>query len=235
MENDNKKTLILSIIGILVLVIAVVGVSFAMYSFTGTGTKTNQITTGTLTLNFDTVDEEGATEKNYFELDGEYPVSDETALERNDNSADFSVNADWGSSSMTIYYDLGIEIQEGYTLDPQYVKVALQDGDGTYIVGSGTAGVALSSLAAEEGPNGLITTYGLTGGEFNSTVKVANYKIKAWVSSDYDLAIDKANSTNPEVSDGTLSNQSGTLHQKATKSETLSFKLKLVASQTVGN
>ena len=38
---ENKKTLILSIIGILVLVIAVVGVSFAMYSFTGTGSKTH--------------------------------------------------------------------------------------------------------------------------------------------------------------------------------------------------
>ena len=44
MENNNKKTLILSIVGILVLVIAVVGVSFAMYSFTGTGTKENVIT-----------------------------------------------------------------------------------------------------------------------------------------------------------------------------------------------
>ena len=52
MEN-NKKTLILSIVGILVLVIAVVGVSFAMYSFTGTGTKENVITTGTVSMSFD--------------------------------------------------------------------------------------------------------------------------------------------------------------------------------------
>lgn len=234
MEKDNKKTLILSVIGILVLVIAVVGVSFAMYSFTGSGTKVNQITTGTLTLNFDTVDKEGATEQNYFTLDGEYPTSDTTALGRDDNAADFSVNADWGTADLIIYYDLGIEIQPGNTLDPQYVKIALQDGTGAYVVGSATSGVKLSDLATVKGPNRLITTYGLTGGEFNSTVKLANYKIRAWVSSDYDLAIDKANSTNPEVSDGTLGNQSGTLHKKATKSETLSFKLKLVASQDQG-
>ena len=53
MENNNKKTLILSIVGILVLVIAVVGVSFAMFTFTGTGTKENVIKTGTVTVNFD--------------------------------------------------------------------------------------------------------------------------------------------------------------------------------------
>ena len=52
MEDNNKKTLILSIIGILVLVIAVVGVSFAMYSFSGTGTKQNVITTGTVSMSF---------------------------------------------------------------------------------------------------------------------------------------------------------------------------------------
>ena len=48
MDNNNKKTLILSIIGILVLVIAVVGVSFAMFTFSGTGTKENVLKTGTI-------------------------------------------------------------------------------------------------------------------------------------------------------------------------------------------
>ena len=34
---ENNKTMILSILGVLVLVIAVVGVSFAMYSFSAQG------------------------------------------------------------------------------------------------------------------------------------------------------------------------------------------------------
>ena len=232
-NNDNKKTLILSIVGILVLVIAVVGVSFAMYTFTGTGTKTNVIKTGTISLTFGDSTATGATEENYFELDGTYPMTDATAATQEDNYADFSVNADWGSADMTIYYDLGIEIQGTPTLNPQYVKITLTDGTGAVV--NNIQNVTLSSLASTAGPNNLITTYGLTGGTFTNSVKAANYRIRAWVSDQYDLAIDHANSTNPEDSDGTLNNQSGILHKKSTASETLSFKLKLVASQVQGS
>lgn len=234
MEKDNnKKTLILSIVGILVLVVAVVGVSFAMYSFTGTGTKTNVITAGTLTLKFDKSTKEGATTENYFTLSGEYPMTDAEAKGRTDNYADFSVNADWGSADLTVYYDLGIDIQSGNTLDPQYVKISLYDGNNAVV--GGIDGVTLSSLASTEGPNKLIKAYGLTGGTFTSTTKAANYRIRAWVSDQYDLAIDHANSTKPEDADGTLSNNGGLLHKKSTTAQTLSFKLKLVASQEQGN
>ena len=50
---ENNKTMILSILGVLVLVIAVVGVSFAMYSFSAQGTKENVITTGSVSLSID--------------------------------------------------------------------------------------------------------------------------------------------------------------------------------------
>src|SRR5574344_866369 len=98
MEN-NKKTLILSIIGILVLVIAVVGVSFAMYSFSGTGSKQNVIQTGTVTMNFNP--------DNNFTVTNKYPMSDAQGIAQTDSKATFGVNANWGSSTMTINYDLG--------------------------------------------------------------------------------------------------------------------------------
>ncbi len=52
-EKNNKKALILSILGVLVLIIAVVGVSYAMYTFSASGTKENVISTGIVVINFD--------------------------------------------------------------------------------------------------------------------------------------------------------------------------------------
>ena len=78
MEN-NKKTLILSIVGILVLVIAVIGVSFAMYTFTGTGTQENVIQTGTVTMSFNP--------DNNFAVTNQYPMSDAKGIATNANKA----------------------------------------------------------------------------------------------------------------------------------------------------
>ena len=57
------------------------------------------------------------------------------------------------------------------------------------------------------------------------------FTVKAYVSDAYDLPADTANSTSPEVSGGTLNNNSGSLHKKQTASETYSFKVKVVAQQ----
>lgn len=232
--EDNKKTLILSIIGILVLVIAVVGVSFAMFSFSGTGTKENIIKTGTITIDF--TDD---TEDNQVDLDDTYPMDDSKGVDPNtDDSAEFDIKADWGDSPLTIVYDVGItNIQASGALTSEYVKVALLDGAGNVLVGNKdgsnnlTSGVTIASLANVAGPNNIITQYGLTGGTMTTSGSVDSYKVIAYVSSDYTLAIDNANSTSPEVASGTLNNQGGTLHKKTTKTETYSFKVTVRAEQ----
>lgn len=216
MENNNKKTLILSIVGILVLVIAVVGVSFAMYSFTGTGSKTNEIKTGTITMNFDP--------DNNFAVTNQYPMSDAKGVATTTNKADFGVTATWGTSALTIKYDLGItDITPGATLTADFIKVALLDGEGNVIVGTAsdagdlTAGVKLSTLASTAGPNNLITTYGLTGGTITTSGTTDSYTILAYVADDYDLPTDTENSTDNV--------------KKTTKSETFSFKVGVSATQ----
>ena len=212
MEN-NKKTLILSIVGILVLVIAVVGVSFAMYSFTGTGTKENVITTGTVSMSFDP--------DNNFAVTNQYPMSDAKGVAQETNKAEFGVTADFSNAAMTINYDLGItNIQAGKTLTAEYIKVALLDADGNVIVGTHgaentdlTAGVTIASLQSKAGTNNLIQNYALTSGQTD------NYTIIAYVSDAYDLPTDDAQAG------------SGTTQQKATKSETFSFKVGVSAAQ----
>ena len=227
MEDNNKKTLILSIIGILVLVIAVVGVSFAMYSFTGTGTKENVITTGTVSMSFS----EGS---NNFTLQNKYPMSDAKGIAQVDNRANFGVTATWGTSTLTIKYDLGItNISAGTTLTEDYIKVALLGSDGTVIVGGGqgtktlTGGVKISSLASTAGPNNLITTYGLTGGTISTSGATDNYTILAYVADNYELPIDKANTTTDNLGEATRDLTS----KKTTASETFSFKVSVKAAQ----
>ena len=216
MEDNNKKTLILSIIGILVLVIAVVGVSFAMYSFTGTGSKENLIQTGTVTMSFDP--------DNKFTVTNQYPMSDAKGIAQTDNKATFGVKAVWGSSTMSIGYDLGItNIEAEGTLTAEHIKVALVDSTNKVVVGTKnasndlTGGVTIASLATTAGPNGLITAYGLGGGTLTTSGQTDNYTILAYVADTYDLPTDEAN-TQENV-------------KKTTKSETFSFKVGVNAAQ----
>lgn len=226
MEDNNKKTLILSIIGILVLVIAVVGVSFAMYSFSGTGTKENVIQTGTVTMNFDP--------DNNFTVSNKYPMSDAKGIAQEDSKASFGVTATWGTSQMTILYDLGItNISAGATLTEDYIKVALLASDGSVIVGeknddnSLKAGVTIKSLASKAGDNNLITSYALTSGTITASGTTDNYTIIAYVSDQYDLPTDTDNSTTDNG--GTVTRD--LTSTKTTKSETFSFKVGIKAKQ----
>lgn len=226
-NNNNKKTLILSIVGILVLVIAVVGVSFAMYSFTGTGTKDNVITTGTVSMNFT----DGA---NNFTVSNKYPMSDAKGVAQTDAKADFGVTASWGTAAMNIKYDLAVsDITPGATLTEDYVKIALLDGDGKVVVGTTkgdtklTAGVTIGSLKATAAPNGLLTAYGLTGGTLTTSGQTDNYTVLAYVADNYDLPTD-ADTTGVNA---TTDASKGTTQAKSTKSETFSFKITVKAAQ----
>ena len=225
MEDNNKKTLILSIIGILVLVIAVVGVSFAMYSFTGNGTKENVIPNGTVSMNFT----EGS---NHIELTDKYSMTDAEGIKQ--DKTNFGVTATWGSSKLTIKYDIGItSISPGATLNENYIKVALLDGSDNVIVGTKNAdnslkaGVTIASLATVKGPNNLITSYGLTGGTIGTNGATDNYKILAYVADNYELPTDPDNTTTDNGGSVTRDLTS----KKTTKSETFSFKITVKAAQ----
>ena len=51
LENENnKKQMILSIVGILILVVTIIGVSYAAFTFTKQGQEENVVRTGTVTM-----------------------------------------------------------------------------------------------------------------------------------------------------------------------------------------
>ena len=218
MENsDNKKALILSVIGILVLIIAVVGVSFAMFTFTGTGTRENVIKTGTVTIDF-------TDSSNSFELKNTYPMSDEKGIKQTDNKSSFGVKGDWSSSPMTIVYDLGItSIVQGSTLTNEYIKIVLLDSNNKVIIGEKDekgnlkAGVSIASLEKKSGINNLIKEYALTSGTLTTSGVPDTYTIIAYVSDKYELPTETITS--------------GGETKVITKAESYSFKIGINAKQ----
>lgn len=220
MEN-NKKALILSILGVLVLIIAVVGVSFAMYTFSATGTKENVITTGSVSLSYDDTATAGG--NGVLSLENQYPMSDELGIaQTGDNVLTFEVNATI-NGTMTINYEIGLDsITEGTTLTSNYIKLVLyKNGVDDPIIGTATEGVLVSDLASSSGS--LINSYKLANGTFTATGK-QRYTLKAWVSDQYKFTVNNTssdNENNEHVQEGT------------TTSETYKFKVKVVATQAV--
>lgn len=228
MENNNKKTLILSIIGILVLVIAVVGVSFAMFTFSGTGTKENILRTGTISVDFD-----NATKENKIEITNQYPENDTAGMNDTNNETTFTVEGDFGgNTTMSVNYEVGLsDITPGATLTDQYVKVAIQKNS-TYVKGSATGGVLISSFASDAGPLNLIENHYVTNGTLSNGHLTDTFKVKAYVADTYDLPTDAANSDTENEGNKTIPQQDGSAqHIKTSKAETYSFKVKVVAQQ----
>ncbi len=188
---NNKKTLILSIVGVLVLIIVVVGISYAMYRFTGTGARENVITTGTLSVNY-------GSETSTVNLTNEYPMTDaqglaQTAGTGESTKLNFTVSAVM-TGSTTINYEIGLDKQTS-TLADSSVKLNLKKvfgGETTYPKGTSTTGVLVSSFATTKGvlPNTTTPTiagYYLDNGTLTSTNASAVYELKVWLDENYNL------------------------------------------------
>ena len=213
-----------------------------MYTFSGTGTKTNVITTGTVNMSF----ENG---KNVINVDNQYPMEDSVAITKEENQTKFSVTANWGSAPLAIKYDIGIltPFTEGDTLKEKHIKIALVDGSGNILVGTQepakeieaekhnlTGGTLMSELKSQSGD--LIKEYWLANGLITNSGQKDEYTLYAWVDKDYNLPYGESNddsSANVEAPSTTDGNDQSVKHEKTTKSETFSFKIKVQAEQLI--
>ena len=227
-QSNNKKTLVLSLVAVLVLVGSVIGVAYAMFSFSATGTQTNVIKTGYVTLNYEN--------ESVINLTGALPTADDAVTATDDNTLSFDVAATI-NGTMTVNYDLAIDsasIVEGTTLKKEYIKIKLQkstDGTTWTNVDLGTnntiakrASIAGTYSTATNNSTGTgVTTYALDSGQFTTTGTV-KYKLTAWVSSDYQL--------DANIGDITKTEEDGKVTQsKGNTPETFKFKVKVVAGQ----
>lgn len=238
---DNKKTLMLSVIGVLVLIVVVVGVSYAMYSFTGTGTKENVISTGSISVVVDPTEDpvthQALTDQTQIKLTNQYAMTDGTGsaitpVEGESALLKFYVAATLNGNT-TIKYEIGItknacsETTDGGVtygcLQDDEVNFNLKKGTG-YVKGGPGTGVAFSTIAGAAGnlgkaENGLrIANYLLDADSFNAS-GLKTYELRAWVNDKYVLPTKDT------------SNEAGTVHSNESLSEKYEFKIKLYAEQ----
>lgn len=235
---DNKKTLMLSVIGVLVLIVVVVGVSYAMYSFTGTGTKENVITTGSISVVVDPENNPEAQNQTQIKLTNQYAMTDGrgsaiTPVEGESALLKFYVAATLNGNT-TIKYEVGItknacsETTDGGVtygcLQDSEVNFNLKKGTG-YLKGGAGTGVAFSTIAGVEGnlgkannAEGRIANYLLDADSFTAS-GLKTYELRAWVNDKYVLPTKDT------------SNEAGTVHSNESLSEKYEFKIKLYAEQ----
>ena len=237
---DNKKTLMLSVIGVLVLIVVVVGVSYAMYSFTGTGTKENVITTGSISVvvdpTIDPVTGGALSDQTQIKLTNQYAMTDGTGsaitpVEGESALLKFYVAATLNGNT-TIKYEIGItknacsETTDGGVtygcLEDSEVNFNLKKGTG-YVKGEAGTGVAFSTIAGVEGnlgkannAEGRIANYLLDADSFNAS-GLKTYELRAWVNDKYVLP--------------TKDTSTGNTHSNESLSEKYEFKIKLYAEQ----
>ena len=200
---ENKKTLLFSVLGVILLLVVVIGVSYAMYTFSAQGSKVNQITTGTISVSYE--------ETSKITLTNAYPSTDATGSAVTGHDLVIT-----GSTS--VKYDLALaNITPGATLTAEHIKFNLKKGD-TYIIGKANEGVTVASLATNKGT--LITTgYLLDTDTLTSTKTGATYTLRAWVADTYKLP-QGANTTSED----------GKTHTNTSTAETFSFGVEIKAA-----
>lgn len=257
---DKKKTLILSILGVIVLVIAVVGISYAMYTFTGTGSKENLITTGSVSVDV-------PSETSTITLDSSYSATDAAGV-GNGETLEFSVKSNLKGDA-PIKYEVGFDVVESNVpggLKAKDVNFNLKKGTDTYLLGTATTGVTLASRYANAGTikdNGgatVISNYLVDSGTLTGE-QTFNYVVKAWINEDYNLpttgsgtcggtptvptteenckaiygiwngsACALADATACNAAGGTWTDTVAGIHSNETTPSTLTFKIKVVAA-----
>ena len=123
-NKNKKKTLVLSIIGLIGLIIVTVGITYAVFTYTKLGTTDNTITSGTLKFLYT----ENTGVKTGIKLTNALPISDTQgkALDGDNNVFDFSIEAT-NTGTESIPYEVTLRKKDTSTLAEENVKVYLTD------------------------------------------------------------------------------------------------------------
>ena len=123
----NKKSLVLSVIAVVMLLVITIGVSYAFFSYTKKGTTENSIKTGTITFLYTEVTGVGKGIK----IEDSLPISDDQGklLTGSGNVFEFKITSDTLSNT-SIPYEVTARKSSNSTLDEKAVKVYLTEVDG---------------------------------------------------------------------------------------------------------
>ena len=124
MFMNKKRTLILSILGLIGLVMVTIGITYAVFTYTKLGTTDNTVTSGTLKFLYT----ENTGVKTGIKLTNALPISDTQGklLDGDNNVFDFSIEAT-NTGTEAIPYEVTLRKKSTSTLKEDYVKVYLTD------------------------------------------------------------------------------------------------------------
>lgn len=172
----NKKSIVISISGVLLLLASVVGATFAFFSYNKIGTKDNVITTGALNFNY-------AEGENVISINNMFPLSDEEGMNLTGGNSTFNFTVSGYSPESEINYTIiavpGNTMEGRNRLPDSYVK--------GYLVGTTTA----SGVAQTFGPqvfgdvnNGEVLGTGTISGGSSGDPIIHSYTFRMWISDD---------------------------------------------------
>lgn len=185
MKENDKKKVILSIVGVLVLIVMVVGVSFAFYNYSRTGGQNNLITSGNLLIKY----EEGT---NAISLTDQYPVSDSAGIQLTQFSFTVSGYITSGKLFYTVYGVQGDAISGRNRLRDYEVKIKLTGSTSGTVPASecisiknnynASYGAIVSSTAdALKTTDSLILATGNISSHDSGVAEVHTYTLNMWI------------------------------------------------------
>ncbi len=185
-NNSNVRNLVISLVGIFVLIVVAICTSYAAFTFSKTGDKVNTITTGSITFSYNET-------SNGISIVNAQPMTDAAGKTLIAQSSENGINQGYFDFNVsgtirgnkTISYEVYGLMDSASTLEPQYVKVYLTDGELTDAPLAGYDGAVVpvynSLPVATSDSNGKR----LYLGTFNNTDSVKNFRLRMWVADTY--------------------------------------------------
>lgn len=176
-DSTSKKEIIISVISVLILIIAVFGISYSIWTQTFMGSQENSINTGYISFSYTESD------TNVIEIHNAVPMADENGkkLSGNNSMFDFTVSAKYAGVSSIGYEIYATPVVQ--TLDGKYIKVYLTNQNDEAV--SGFDGIVPTYDSLEDSSiEGSKTIY---KGDLTESGKTEDYRLRIWVSSDYNL------------------------------------------------
>ena len=172
----DKKQKYFFVLAIITGIILVTGATYALFTYLGVGSKVHSISTATLTMSY-TEDTNGIT------LDGALPTTDATGKHL-PNYFDFTVTKTGGIEDI-INYEIVAKKEDGNTIEGKWIKLYLTeivDGQEQEVMAPTTYSEALGENEDTGRPSGMMS---LTTGTYPSGTIEKHYRLRMWVSEEY--------------------------------------------------
>lgn len=177
-KAKKKKTIIVSLIGVLLLIVLAIGIAYAAFAYTKTGAKVNSIVTGILDMSY-------TEDSNAISIMNAVPLSDEDGKTQtgSSNVFDFTVGVT-DPEGVTVNYMITVAKNSSSTLPDSAVKLYLTSGASDTQV---LAPIKMSELSQTTSSNNA----GAPAGEYilysDSTTSSSSttYHLRLWLASDY--------------------------------------------------